>query len=105
MFFERPTLTEKMPMRILAFLTLLMSSQVLASIPECPLQSTKEMCLASVEENYQNALDFAGEEEERDVLIMAEEVRAYEVRACHKTCPSAQTVASLKAALRSGDRV
>jgi hypothetical protein len=79
-------------------LILLMSEQVFATPPECPLFKNKNECLISVESNYNRYLDFINEntindstdEEdilEKDRLIQASlDIKKYESLACHKTC-------------------
>lgn len=60
-----------------------------AKAPECPLYSTKKECLASVEENYKNFLDFIEEEydsPQEKLIEAANDIKKYETLACQKTC-------------------
>lgn len=71
------------------FIFLFSSLNAFASAPECPLYSTKRECLASVEENYKNFLDFIEKEYDspQDTLIeAANDIKKYESLACQKTC-------------------
>ncbi|MBY0272433.1 MAG: hypothetical protein K2X02_03325 [Alphaproteobacteria bacterium] len=80
-------------MRFLTLIIFLFSAlNAFASVPECPLYSTKRECLASVEENYKNFLDFIDNIEKeynspQDTLIdAANDIKKYESLACQKTC-------------------
>jgi hypothetical protein len=71
------------------FIFLFSSLNAFASAPECPLYSTKQECLMSVEENYKNFLDFIEKEYDspQDTLIeAANDIKKYESLACQKTC-------------------
>lgn len=58
--------------------------------PECPDYSTREDCLSSVDQDFQNFLDFIKdeyEEKDKDQLILAaHDIKYYESLACKKTC-------------------
>lgn len=76
-------------MRILILLILIMPIHVFAKPPECPIYPNKSLCLQSVEETYQNFLDFFKEEEKADkdeLIRAAADVKHFETIACHKTC-------------------
>jgi len=76
-------------MRILSLLILLFPAQAFAAAPECPIYSNKKNCLQSVDENYQDLLDFIDKEyiDEKDDLIQAAvDVKHFESLACQKTC-------------------
>ncbi|MDZ4322850.1 MAG: hypothetical protein U1A05_02035 [Alphaproteobacteria bacterium] len=71
------------------FIFLFSAQNAFASAPECPLYSTKQECLSSVEENYRNFLDFIEKEYDstQDALIeAANDIKKYESLACQKTC-------------------
>jgi len=77
-------------MRMLIFLTLVMSLDAFAKPPECPMHPNKRECLSSVEENYKNLLDFIEqeikEESKVELIEAANHVKHYESLACQKTC-------------------
>jgi len=74
-------------MRNLFILVLLLSTEVFAKAPECPLYPNKRLCLDSVEENYQRFLEFLDEEEEKEKMIEAAvSIKHFESLACQKTC-------------------
>ncbi len=77
-------------MRMLLLLTVVMPLQVFAKPPECPVYPNKRDCLQSVEENYNNLLDFIekeyGEENKIKMIEAAADVSHYESVACQKTC-------------------
>ena len=71
------------------FIFLLSSLNAFSNPPECPLYATKGKCLASVERNYKNFLDFIEKEYDfpEDPLIeAANDIKKYESLACQKTC-------------------
>ena len=73
-------------------LMLLFPVQTFAEAPECPIQKNKRSCIASVEKNYYDGLEFIEENTnkenpERDELIRATlDIKKYETLACQKTC-------------------
>lgn len=76
---------------ILAVLIIFLFSatSAFAKAPECPLYSIKKECLASVEENYKNFLDFIEEEydsPQEKLIEAANDIKKYETLACQKTC-------------------
>ena len=78
-------------MRKYLILTLLMQVQAFAKAPECPMYNTKQECLLSVQQNYDNFLDFikenADDDDEKNQLIQASlDIKKYESLACQKTC-------------------
>jgi hypothetical protein len=74
-------------MRNLFLLVLLLSTQVFAKAPECPLYASKEDCLESVEENYRRFLEFIEEEDAKEQMIEAAlSIKHFESLACQKTC-------------------
>jgi hypothetical protein len=77
-------------MRVYTLIIFLFSAvNAFARAPECPLYSTKKECLASVEENYKNFLDFIEEEydpPQEKLIEAANDIKKYETLACQKTC-------------------
>ena len=76
-------------MRTLILLILLMPLQVFANPPECPGYSNKHDCLRSVNENYEQFLDFINKEYsdgEEELIQAANDIKHYESLACQKTC-------------------
>lgn len=77
-------------MRTLLALILFLPNLAFAKAPECPLYANKEDCLQSVEENYNDLLDFIKqdylEDQEEPLLLAASDTKYYETLACEKTC-------------------
>ena len=79
-------------MRTLAFIIILISvpMELMAKAPECPLFENRTLCLASVEENYKQFLDFIedeyGDPGADDMLQAAADIKHFETLACEKTC-------------------
>jgi hypothetical protein len=70
----------------------LIPTYTFATAPECPGYKTKKDCLAIVDDNFRNFLDFIDETEEDNLdkkqeLIQASlDIKKFETLACHKTC-------------------
>lgn len=78
-------------MRTLLLILLLLSGQAFGKAPECPLYSTKQSCLLSVENKYNDFLKFlyeneGTEAEEEPMIQAAKDIRHFETIACKKTC-------------------
>lgn len=78
-------------MRTLICLTFLMSLQVFAEAPECPLYASQYDCLWTVDKNFDQILDYIKEEYfegegQGELIEAAKDVKHYEKLACLKTC-------------------
>lgn len=79
-------------MRTCLILLFMIPTYTFAVAPECPGYKTKKECLASVDNNFRNFLDFIDDTEEDDLdrkqeLIQASlDIKKFEARACHRTC-------------------
>lgn len=83
-------------MRITTFcISLLFAQQLIADVPECPAQPTREKCLHLAQTNYidrlkfleeDNGYQFVGDDRADNFLMAANDVRHFETQSCHKTC-------------------